>query len=92
MSGDNETHRLLGTLIAKLEGLEKRMDRADGYNRDHSNRRDEQVQAILKDVDELKRYMIENRGGKRMLILLLTASGTLGAFVTEMFQKLIHFR
>lgn len=89
---DVETNRLLGTLIAKIDGLEKRMDRADAYTKDRNRDRDDDLKAVLKDVEELKRYMIENKGGRRMLVLLLTASGGLGAFVTEMLQRLIHFR
>jgi NADPH:quinone reductase-like Zn-dependent oxidoreductase len=89
---DQETNRLLGTLIAKIEGLEKRMDRADSYARDHSNKRDTQIQSILTDVEELKQYMIENKGGKKMLVLLLAASGGVGAFLTELAQKLMHLR
>lgn len=89
---NQETHRLLGTLIAKLDGLEKRMDRADSYSRDRSKTRDSQIKAILEDVEELKKYMIENKGGRKMLILLLTAAGGFGAFLTEMVQKFIHFR
>lgn len=88
----DNTHQLLGTMLGKLDALEKRMDRADTYDRERSTTRDAQISAILKDVEELKRYMIENRGGKRMLILLLTAAGTAGATLTEIVQRIIHFR
>jgi hypothetical protein len=86
------TQQLLGQLIAQMESLEKRMDRSDAFDRERDKTRDAQICAILRDVEELKRYMIENRGGKRLLILLLTAAGTAGATLTEIVQRIIHFR
>lgn len=92
MSDDTETSRLLGTLIAKIDGVEKRMDRSDRYLSDRSNKRDSQIDAISKDVEELKRYMIESKGGKKILILLLAAAGGMGAFLTEVIQKIVNLR
>lgn len=88
----NETERLLGTLVAKLDGLEQRMDRAERYDRERRQCLDSQIAAVLKDVEQLRDYMIENRGGKKALVLLLAAAGSMGAFIVEAIQRLMHIK
>lgn len=91
-NNDAETNRLLGQLLAEIAGLKERMDRVDRATRDSDQRRDRLMDTILKDIEDLKHYMIENRGGRRMLIMLLTAAGGLGAALVETFQRIFHFR
>lgn len=88
----DNTHQLLGNLVAKIDALEKRMDRSDKSQCAREQQRDATIHKILEDVEALKTYMIENKGGRRMLLFLLTAAGGAGAVVTEFVQRFLHIR
>lgn len=86
---DVTTERLLGKIISQLEALEKRMDRNDQLAKDRQDKRDMQINTLQRDVDDLKGYMTETKGGRRMLVVLLTVSATLGGFIWNIIQRLL---
>lgn len=80
----------LGELIAAVRNLERRMDRHDREARDSNEKRDEQMEAVKKELNVLRDHMVETKGGRKALIFLLGAAMTLGAFIWDIVSKFIH--
>lgn len=87
-----DIHQLLGKLVAEIEALKDRMDRSDHSQCMRERNRDAIIKKILEDVEALKAYMIENKGGRRMLLMLLTSAGAAGAVLTKFIQYLLTMR
>lgn len=78
---EDNADRLLGTLDARTKAQEDRLKKME-----------DDLHSVRKDVLDLKEYVIEAKGGRKMLLALLSASAIVGGFVWEVVQRLMVFK
>jgi len=97
---DDDTQRLLGRLIAKLDSVEdfaKRINQeqqesrrqAIADQRENRAERDQQIDGLKKEVALLREYVQEHKGGKKMLAALLAASAAFGGIAWEVLTRVL---
>lgn len=80
---------LLGQLIAEVKALNERLDRNDRHMEEHRERDRQDRRELEEDVSQLKQYMTEVEGGKKMLFGLMAVAASLGGFVWEVLSRFV---
>jgi uncharacterized protein YlaN (UPF0358 family) len=96
----DDTQRLLGRLMAKLDSVEDFSKRVSQELSEHRRaivadvkevqaHRDRQIDALKSEVDEIRGYIIEQKGGKKMLAALLAAAAAIGGVLIQLIERVM---
>lgn len=78
---DNDTERLLGALVQRVTNVEQGVSRVEKQVDDQRQRWEDMEKDLRTEVQHLRDFTIEVKGGKRVLIALLAVATTLGALI-----------
>lgn len=88
MSDDNGTERLLGALIQRVTNVEQGIARVESQVREQQRRWEVIEEALRADMQTLRDFTIEVKGGRKVLVALLAVASTLGALAWSIVQRL----
>lgn len=87
MDAANGTERLLGALIQRITNVEESIARVE-KQADERHRKWEDIEKGLRDeVQHLRDFTIEVKGGRRVLIALMAVASGIGALVWDIVRR-----
>lgn len=87
MDDSNGTERLLGALIQRITNVEESIARVE-KQADERHRKWEDIEKGLRDeVQHLRDFTIEVKGGRRVLIALMAVASGIGALVWDIVRR-----
>lgn len=88
----NSTERLLGTLTSEVESLKRALERVERELREQRIRWEKIENEIRTDIQDLRDFTIEIKGGRKALYALLGVAATLGGLLWEILQRFIPLK
>jgi predicted nucleic acid-binding Zn-ribbon protein len=86
MSEDN-VDRLLGQLMAKVNAMENSISELKQQNKESQRRFGDLENALRTELQELRDFTLELKGGKKALVALLAVAGVVGGFIWDIVQR-----
>lgn len=88
-SEQRSTERLLGTLVADVSNLKSSMARVETQLNEQRRRWERVETELSRDIQSLRDFTLELKGGRKALFALLGVASVLGGVIWEILQRIV---